>query len=62
MLESLECLLFCAFENQINCIKELNDSGKAIGELTETPNADNFNTVVSNQEVRQLYQMYCDLK
>ena len=47
----------------MNCIEELSDdSCKAIDELSETPNADNLNNTVSNQELQRLYQMYCDFK
>ena len=39
MLESLERLLFRAFENPMNCIEELSDdSCKAVDELSEKPN------------------------
>ena len=51
MLESLERLLFRAFESQMNYIEELSDSCKATDELSETPNAVNLNNAVSNQEL-----------
>ena len=47
IVESLERVLFRAFENQMNYIEELSDNScKAIDELSETPNADNLNNMV----------------
>ena len=58
LLESLERLLFCTVENQMNYIEELNDdSYKGIELNSETLNADNLNNTISNQELQRLYQM-----